>query len=172
MFLFIAADKSVHIYALSATLALEFVCAFVGHTKGISDVNWSADSRYVCSASDDCTVMVWSVRSVCFMELANLFLLLRSVFYGRCSSNAKHAFTCAHRKDAFDCLQVTQALFLALHSTAEAPSLLQRRLTRAFDCGTLKTPAAFAHSPPTPIPFPRWLLAAMARCWQLALLTA
>lgn len=82
MFLFIAADKSVHIYALSATLAFEFVCAFVGHTKGISDVNWSADSRYVCSASDDCTVMVWSVRSVCFVKLANLFYCFGVCFMG------------------------------------------------------------------------------------------
>ena len=34
-----------------------------GHTKGISDINWSPDSRYLCSASDDTTVMIWSVAN-------------------------------------------------------------------------------------------------------------
>ena len=35
-----------------------------GHTKGLSDIAWSADSVYLASASDDHTIRIWDVDSV------------------------------------------------------------------------------------------------------------
>lgn len=37
-----------------------------GHTQGISDVAWSSDSQNLCSASDDRTIRIWSLATVCF----------------------------------------------------------------------------------------------------------
>lgn len=39
-----------------------------GHTKGISDVAWSSDSRYLCSASDDKTLKIWDVNTVRYLN--------------------------------------------------------------------------------------------------------
>lgn len=38
-----------------------------GHTEGISDVAWASDSIYVASASDDTTVRIWNVDTVCLL---------------------------------------------------------------------------------------------------------
>lgn len=35
-----------------------------GHSKGVSDVAWSPDSTLLASASDDCSVIVWSMEAV------------------------------------------------------------------------------------------------------------
>lgn len=35
-----------------------------GHTSGISDIAWSSDSRYICSASDDKTIKIWDLNTV------------------------------------------------------------------------------------------------------------
>lgn len=35
-----------------------------GHSKGVSDVAWSPDSTLLASASDDCSVIVWSMETV------------------------------------------------------------------------------------------------------------
>jgi len=34
-----------------------------GHTQGISDISWSSDSRYICSASDDKTIKIWDMST-------------------------------------------------------------------------------------------------------------
>lgn len=36
---------------------------FVGHLEGISDLAWSSDSHYICSASDDRTLRIWDARA-------------------------------------------------------------------------------------------------------------
>jgi COMPASS component SWD3 len=36
-----------------------------GHTKGLSDIAWSPDSVYLATASDDHTIRIWNVDSVC-----------------------------------------------------------------------------------------------------------
>ena len=40
-----------------------------GHTKGLSDIAWSSDSVYLASASDDQTIRIWDVDSVCTQSL-------------------------------------------------------------------------------------------------------
>lgn len=35
-----------------------------GHADGVSDISWSTDSFYLCSASDDRTLRIWDVRPV------------------------------------------------------------------------------------------------------------
>jgi COMPASS component SWD3 len=36
-----------------------------GHTKGLSDIAWSPNSVYLATASDDHTIRIWDVDSVC-----------------------------------------------------------------------------------------------------------
>ena len=38
-----------------------------GHTLGISDISWSSDSKYICSASDDKTIKIWDISTVSFL---------------------------------------------------------------------------------------------------------
>lgn len=37
----------------------------IGHTEGISDIAWSSASELLASASDDKTIRIWDVESVC-----------------------------------------------------------------------------------------------------------
>jgi len=36
-----------------------------GHTKGLSDIAWSPNSVHLATASDDHTIRIWDVDSVC-----------------------------------------------------------------------------------------------------------
>lgn len=42
----------------------ELIKNLFGHTKGCSDITWSADGVYLASASDDTVVRIWDVESV------------------------------------------------------------------------------------------------------------
>lgn len=44
----------------------EFLRNLSGHTQGLSDIAWSSDSVYLASASDDTTIRIWDVETVCF----------------------------------------------------------------------------------------------------------
>lgn len=44
----------------------EIIVTFQGHTEGISDIAWSSDNVYIASASDDKTIIIWSLESVSF----------------------------------------------------------------------------------------------------------
>ena len=46
-----------------------------GHTKGLSDIAWSADSVYLASASDDHTIRIWDVDSVSTGRFGVWFIL-------------------------------------------------------------------------------------------------
>lgn len=48
----------------------ELVRNLNGHTKGLSDIAWSSDSIYLASASDDTTIRIWEVDTVCY-DLSN-----------------------------------------------------------------------------------------------------
>jgi WD40 repeat protein len=54
-------DKAVKIWS---PFTGELIRNLNGHTKGLSDVAWSADSVYLTSASDDHTIRLWDVDSV------------------------------------------------------------------------------------------------------------
>jgi len=57
----VAADKLVKLWDSRSG---EFVQNFEGHTKGISDIAWSASSELLASGSDDKTVRLWNVNTV------------------------------------------------------------------------------------------------------------
>src|SRR5438477_1476742 len=40
-----------------------------GHTKGLSDIAWSFDSVFLASASDDTTIRIWDIDSVCLLRI-------------------------------------------------------------------------------------------------------
>lgn len=56
-----AADKLIKLWDASTG---QIIRTFSGHRQGISDVAWSNDSEYLASASDDKTVMIWSLELV------------------------------------------------------------------------------------------------------------
>ena len=66
-----AADKTVCIWNM-ATMQRER--CLIGHDAGISDVCWSCDSNYICTASDDTTIRIWSAQSVCVHTCLCLFV--------------------------------------------------------------------------------------------------
>ena len=57
----IANDRVVKIWS---PFTGELIRNLNGHTKGLSDIAWSADSVYLASASDDHTIRIWDVDSV------------------------------------------------------------------------------------------------------------
>jgi COMPASS component SWD3 len=56
-----AADKLIKLWDANTG---QIIRTFSGHKQGISDVAWSTDSDYLASASDDKTVMIWSLELV------------------------------------------------------------------------------------------------------------
>lgn len=58
-----AADNAVKIWS---PFTGQLIRNLNGHTKGLSDVAWSSDSVYLASASDDTTIRIWDVDSVCY----------------------------------------------------------------------------------------------------------
>ena len=42
----------------------EIIRTFDGHKEGVSDIAWSSDGEYLASASDDKTIIVWSLELV------------------------------------------------------------------------------------------------------------
>lgn len=65
----LANDKVVKIWS---PFTGELIRNLNGHTKGLSDIAWSADSVYLASASDDHTVRIWDVESVCVFAALHL----------------------------------------------------------------------------------------------------
>lgn len=45
----------------------QLVRNLTGHSKGLSDVAWSSDSVFLASASDDTTIRIWTVDTVCLV---------------------------------------------------------------------------------------------------------
>ncbi len=57
-----AADKLVKLWDIETG---EIIRTLEGHSEGISDIAWSQDGEYIASASDDKTIWIWSVETVC-----------------------------------------------------------------------------------------------------------
>jgi COMPASS component SWD3 len=57
----------------------KFEMSLEGHSKGISDISWASNSKYICSASDDKTIKIWDITTV-------------SIAYGKSSSLESSTF--------------------------------------------------------------------------------
>lgn len=42
----------------------DIVHTFKGHKEGINDIAWSTDGEHLASASDDRTIIIWSMQLV------------------------------------------------------------------------------------------------------------
>lgn len=58
---YLANDKTIKIWQ-ARTGKYEFTLE--GHEAGISDIAWSPDSTMIASASDDCSLILWSITEV------------------------------------------------------------------------------------------------------------
>ena len=65
----LAADKTIKLWDIQEG---ELIRTLEGHGEGISDIAWSHDGEYLASASDDKTIWIWSIESVCFLLFARL----------------------------------------------------------------------------------------------------
>ncbi len=65
----------------------ELVRNLSGHTGGLSDIAWSSDGVYLASASDDTTIRIWEVDTVC---MNSFVLLFRPLTSPRKGLTAKH----------------------------------------------------------------------------------
>lgn len=68
----------------------KFEKSITGHKLGVSDVCWSADSRYLCTASDDKTLKIWDFNAV--NELRSYVTLTLLIFTGQSSENAEGTY--------------------------------------------------------------------------------
>lgn len=84
-----ANDKVVKIWS---PFTGELIRNLNGHTKGLSDIAWSADSVYLASASDDHTVRIWDVESVRISSYICLHLTFDSEITGFDNANAQRPF--------------------------------------------------------------------------------
>lgn len=50
--------------ALLSTSNFAVIATLRGHAAGVSDLSWSTESYYLCSASDDRTLRIWDIRPV------------------------------------------------------------------------------------------------------------
>ena len=50
--------------ALLSPSSLTVIAVLRGHSDGVSDLSWSTESFYLCSASDDRTIRIWDIRPV------------------------------------------------------------------------------------------------------------
>jgi len=57
-----AADNVIKIWS---PFTGELIRNLSGHTKGLSDILWSSDGTYLASASDDTSMRIWNVETVC-----------------------------------------------------------------------------------------------------------
>jgi COMPASS component SWD3 len=54
----------------------ELIRNLSGHTEGLSDIAWSPNSVYLATASDDHTIRIWDVDSVCtYLNKTFVFML-------------------------------------------------------------------------------------------------
>jgi COMPASS component SWD3 len=84
-----AGDKTIRIYDIEKLLKSEreqlqsqtsseySKWTLVGHKAGVSDVTWTNDSKYLASCSDDYTIKIWNIETVCLMNCFTMFYIHR-----------------------------------------------------------------------------------------------
>lgn len=64
-----AADKTIRIWNTRNDTG---IASISGHAQGISDICWTQDSTWLASGSDDRTVRVWDVETVCTLYTVHI----------------------------------------------------------------------------------------------------
>ena len=59
----LGADCTVKVFKFDSEDSAPVLVFSGGHEKGISDISWSPDGKYIASASDDTTISIWSLES-------------------------------------------------------------------------------------------------------------
>jgi COMPASS component SWD3 len=62
---FLSREAADNVAKIWSPFSGELIRNLNGHTKGLSDIAWSPDSVYLATASDDHTIRIWDVDSVC-----------------------------------------------------------------------------------------------------------
>ena len=90
-----AADNTVKIWH---ALDGRYEQTLEGHSEGISDVAWSSDSQYLCTASDDTTIRIWNINNVRVVESLTPTLTLSLTHLLTHSLTPTHPLTHTHNR--------------------------------------------------------------------------
>ena len=89
MFFFLSRKAADNVAKIWSPFSGELIRNLNGHTKGLSDIAWSPDSVYLATASDDHTIRIWNVDSVCTYLNTRMFSVLNRGWKGLTSKVLK-----------------------------------------------------------------------------------
>ncbi|XP_074568739.1 LOW QUALITY PROTEIN: uncharacterized protein LOC141825250 [Curcuma longa] len=78
----VSAEKTLRVWSHAG---FSLLAKLSGHEEGVSDLSFSSDGRYLCSASDDCTVRIYMIAYGSFDETVRIW----EVKSGKCPAHSE-----------------------------------------------------------------------------------